>query len=41
MSRIKRLKKSMTQFPDIDAPSLWLLAFEPRAVVGAPSSVTN
>lgn len=32
MSRIKRLKKSMTQFPDIDAPSLWLLAFEPRAL---------
>lgn len=32
MSRIKKLKASMTQFPDIDAPSLWLLALEHRAI---------
>ncbi len=31
MSRMKRLKASMTQFPDIAAPSGWLLAFEQRA----------
>ena len=31
MSRMKRLKASMTQFPDIAAPSTWLLAFEQRA----------
>lgn len=31
MSRMKKLKASMTQFPDIDAPSLWLLALEQRA----------
>jgi pimeloyl-ACP methyl ester carboxylesterase len=31
MSRIKRLKQSLTQFPDIEAPSMWLLAFEQRA----------
>ena len=32
MSRMKRLKASMTQFPDIAAPSVWLLALEYRAV---------
>ena len=32
MSRMKRLKASMTQFPDIAAPSAWLLAFEQRAL---------
>lgn len=31
MRRMKKLKKSMTQFPDIDPPSLWLLALEQRA----------
>lgn len=31
MSRIKRLKASLTQFPDIPAPSMWLLASEYRA----------
>jgi len=31
MSRMKKLKASMTQFPDIAAPSMWLLAFEQRA----------
>lgn len=31
MSRIKRLKASLTQFPDIEPPSMWLLALEPRA----------
>jgi hypothetical protein len=28
---MKRLKASMTQFPDIEPPSLWLLALEQRA----------
>lgn len=32
MSRMKKLKASMTQFPDIDAPSWWLLAAEQRAL---------
>ena len=32
MTRIKRLKASLTQFPDIPAPSGWLLASEPRVV---------
>ena len=32
MSRMKKLKASMTQFPDIDPPSMWLLAFEHRAL---------
>ena len=32
MSRLKKLKASMTQFPDINPPSMWLLAFEPRAL---------
>jgi pimeloyl-ACP methyl ester carboxylesterase len=32
MSRMKKRKASMTQFPDVDPPSLWLLAFEPRAI---------
>ena len=32
MSRMKRIKASMTQFPDIDPPSVWLLASESRAV---------
>ncbi|NTV87052.1 MAG: hypothetical protein HGA21_09945, partial [Burkholderiaceae bacterium] len=31
MSRMKKLKASMVQFPDIAAPSIWLLAFEQRA----------
>jgi pimeloyl-ACP methyl ester carboxylesterase len=31
MSRMKKLKASMVQFPDIAAPSMWLLAFEQRA----------
>ncbi len=31
MSRLKRLKTSLTQFPDIKAPPLWLLATEQRA----------
>jgi hypothetical protein len=31
MSRMKRLKASLTQFPDIEAPPLWLLALETRA----------
>lgn len=31
MSRMKKLKASLTQFPDVDAPSMWLLAFEQRA----------
>jgi pimeloyl-ACP methyl ester carboxylesterase len=30
MSRMKRLKASLTQFPDIPAPPLWLLASEQR-----------
>ena len=30
-SRMKRLRASMTQFPDIEPPSPWLLAFEQRA----------
>jgi pimeloyl-ACP methyl ester carboxylesterase len=29
---MKKLKASMTQFPDIDAPSIWLLALEQRAI---------
>lgn len=32
MSRIKRLRKSLTQFPDIEPPSSWLAASEARAV---------
>jgi pimeloyl-ACP methyl ester carboxylesterase len=28
---MKKLKASLTQFPDVDAPSIWLLAFEQRA----------
>ncbi len=32
MSRIKKLKESMTQFPNIDPPSMWLLAAEQRFV---------
>jgi len=32
MTRIKRLKASLTQFPDIAAPSNWLLASEPRVL---------
>ena len=32
MTRIERLKNGLTQFPDIAAPSKWLLAFEPRAL---------
>jgi alpha-beta hydrolase superfamily lysophospholipase len=28
---MKKLKASLTQFPDVDAPSMWLLAFEQRA----------
>lgn len=32
MSRIQRLRKSLTQFPDIAPPSSWLLASEARAV---------
>lgn len=32
MSRMKRLRKSLTQFPDIEPPSPWLLAMESRAV---------
>jgi hypothetical protein len=32
MSRLKRLRKSLTQFPDIEPPSSWLLASETRAV---------
>lgn len=32
MSRLKRLRKSLTQFPDIEPPSSWLLASEARAV---------
>lgn len=31
MSRIKRLKASLAQFPDIAPPSMWLLAMEHRA----------
>ncbi len=31
MTRMKRLKASLTQFPDVEAPSMWLLAFEQRA----------
>ena len=30
-SRMTRLRASMTQFPDIEPPSPWLLAFEQRA----------
>ena len=32
MSRMKKLKASMTQFPDVEAPSMWLLALEHRAL---------
>ena len=32
MSRLPRLRKSLTQFPDIEPPSSWLLAAESRAV---------
>ncbi len=32
MSRLKRLRKSLTQFPDIDPPSSWLFAAESRAI---------
>lgn len=32
MSRLQRLRKSLTQFPNIDPPSSWLLASESRAV---------
>jgi pimeloyl-ACP methyl ester carboxylesterase len=32
MSRMKKLKASLTQFPDIAAPPLWLLASEQRVV---------
>ncbi|OYU46774.1 MAG: alpha/beta hydrolase [Burkholderiales bacterium PBB4] len=32
MSRLQRLRKSLTQFPDIEPPSAWLLASEARAV---------
>ena len=32
MSRMQRLKASLTQFPDIPAPRIWLLASEQRAV---------
>jgi pimeloyl-ACP methyl ester carboxylesterase len=32
MTRMKRLRKSLTQFPDIEPPSPWLLAMESRAV---------
>jgi hypothetical protein len=32
MSRISRLKASLTQFPDIPAPSMWLLAMEQRFI---------
>lgn len=32
MSRLQRLRKSLTQFPDIEPPSAWLLAAEARAV---------
>lgn len=32
MSRISKLKASLTQFPDIAAPSMWLLAFEQRSI---------
>jgi hypothetical protein len=32
MSRLQRLRKSLTQFPDIEPPSSWLLASEARAV---------
>ena len=32
MSRLKRLRQSLTQFPDIDPPSSWLLASEARAI---------
>lgn len=32
MSRLKRLRASLTQFPDIAPPSSWLLASESRAV---------
>jgi pimeloyl-ACP methyl ester carboxylesterase len=32
MSRLHRLRKSLTQFPDIEPPSSWLLAAEARAV---------
>lgn len=31
MSRLRRLRKSLTQFPDIEPPSSWLLAAEVRA----------
>lgn len=30
-ARLQRLRKSLTQFPDIDPPSSWLLAMEGRA----------
>lgn len=32
MSRLSRLRQSLTQFPDIEPPSSWLLASEARAV---------
>lgn len=32
MSRISQLKASLTQFPDIAAPSWWLLALEQRSI---------
>ncbi len=32
MSRLQRLRKSLTQFPDIEPPSSWLFASEARAV---------
>ena len=32
MSRIKRLRAALTDFPPVDPPSLWLMAFEQRAL---------
>ena len=32
MSRIKRLRAALTDFPPVDPPSLWLMAFEQRAI---------
>jgi pimeloyl-ACP methyl ester carboxylesterase len=40
MSRISQLKASLTQFPDIDAPSWWLLAAEQRSIWEFWSGVT-
>jgi pimeloyl-ACP methyl ester carboxylesterase len=40
LSRIKKLKASLTQFPDIPAPPLWLLASEQRAVWEYMAGVT-